>query len=279
MSLDAAPDADAAAAPGAPARAAPATLALFVGAGCRPGPGEFGALGRDGTRCVWSAHPAQAERLGALACFDALIVDAAALAPHEGQTLARLRAAFAGCPLVVVAERGDEVDEIVALELGADAFLARPLAPRRLRAHLAALWRLRTRAAAPRPAADVEPARIAGWWLDRVRNRLVAADGRSVAVTELQAALLQCLLAAQGRALPRAQLAAALPLGRAVGTRSVDVYMHRLRARLAGAGVRELVLDTVRGRGYLLRAAAGAPAATPGRARPARALSLAPLAA
>jgi DNA-binding response OmpR family regulator len=260
MSLDYAFDVESAAdgeVSGAPpARAVADTLVLFVGAGCRPARAEFSTLGRDGVRCVWSADLDQALRMARLACFDALVIDAGALAAREGWALARARATF-GCPLLVVAERSgdvDEVDEIVALELGADAFLARPLAPRRLRAHLAALWRPRSSVAPPEPPIT-PPAKIGGWWLDRVGNRLVG-DDRSVAVTELQAALLQCLLAAAGRAVPRAQLRAALPLGREVGARSVDVYMHRLRKRLAEAGVRELVVVCVRGRGYLLRAEA-----------------------
>lgn len=238
-----------------PTRPAADTLVLFVGAGCRPAAPEFSTLGRDGVRCVWSTDLEQALRMARLARFDALVIDAGALAAREGWALARARAAF-GCPLLVVAERGDEVDEIVALELGADAFLARPLAPRRLRAHLAALWRPRGGVAAPEPETP-PPAQAGGWWLDRIGNRLVGEE-RSVAVTELQAALLQCLLAAGGRAVPRAQLRAALPLGRDVGTRSVDVYMHRLRKRLADAGVRELVVLAVRGRGYLLRPESGA---------------------
>jgi DNA-binding response OmpR family regulator len=254
LDVESAADGEAASAP--PARATADTLVLFVGAGCRPARAEFSTLGRDGVRCVWSADLDQALRMARLACFDALVIDAGALAAREGWALARARTTF-GCPLLVVAERSgdvDEVDEIVALELGADAFLARPLAPRRLRAHLAALWRPRSSAAPPEPP-TTPPAKIGGWWLDRVGNRLVG-DDRSVAVTELQAALLQCLLAAAGRAVPRAQLRAALPLGREVGARSVDVYMHRLRKRLAEAGVRELVVVCVRGRGYLLRAEA-----------------------
>jgi DNA-binding response OmpR family regulator len=256
-----------------PSRPATAALVLFVGAGCRPGPAEFSLLGRDGARCVWSADIAQALRMAALARFDALVLDAAALAPREGQALMQLRAAF-GCPLVTVAERGDEVDEIVALELGADAFLARPLAPRRLRAHLAALWRRHAQEPVAEPFDTTPPRsqRAAGWSLDRVGNRLVADDGRCVALTELQAALLQCLIAARGRAVPRAQLGAALPLGREVGARSVDVYMHRLRKRLAAAGLRELTIDSVRGRGYLLRESAAAPRT---RAAAPRELSLA----
>jgi DNA-binding response OmpR family regulator len=238
----------------APARVVIDTLVLFVGAGCRPARAEFSTLGRDGVRCVWSADLEQALRMARLARFDALVIDAGALAAREGWALARARAAF-GCPLLVVAESGDEVDEIVALELGADAFLARPLAPRRLRAHLAALWRPRCVMAAPEPEVP-PPVQAGGWWLDRVGNRLVS-DDRSVAVTELQAALLQCLIAAGGRAVPRAQLRAAMPLGKDVGARSVDVYMYRLRKRLDDAGVRDLVVECVRGRGYLLRSGAG----------------------
>jgi len=238
------------------ARQVTATLALFVGSDCRPGHAECETLGREGMRCLWVAGSDEALRAARLAQFDALVIDACALDPQRGVTLTRLRLGF-DCPLLVVADGHDEIDEIMMLELGADAYLERPVAPRRLRAHLrahlGAPGHRRARGddddplSPPTPASPHEP-----WRLDCVANRLVGAWGE-VVVTDLQCALLQCLLDAQGRVVARAALAAALPPGRELHPRSVDVYMHRLRRRLADAAVIGWTIETVRSRGYLLR--------------------------
>jgi DNA-binding response OmpR family regulator len=73
-----------------------------------------------------------------------------------------------------------------------------------------------------------------------------------VVLTEVQSALLQCLIEAQGLIVPRARLAAALPNRHEIGARSVDVYIHRLRQRLRGEGVEAFAIQAVRGRGYRL---------------------------
>jgi DNA-binding response OmpR family regulator len=243
------------------ARRASASLVLFVGRGCRPSAAHGQALAQEGMRCLWLAGVEQAVAASRLARFDALVLDAQALQGRETAALARLRAAVR-CPLVLLAEQRDEVDEIVALELGADAYLLPPVAPRRLRAHLSALLRVqREHGAAVAGSDDQDPAaaqaaaRTAGddgrWHLDRVTNRLLRG-ARSIELTEVQACLLQTLLDARGRIVPRERLGAALPLARAGHARNVDVYVHRLRRRLRDAGVFDLPIESVRGRGYQL---------------------------
>jgi DNA-binding response OmpR family regulator len=251
------PTVDAVAHAATSSRPAAASLVLFVGAACRPGSPETQTLAREGMRSLWLPGIDQALQAARMARFDALVLDASALDGRDGATLARLREALM-CPLVLLAERGDEIDEILALELGADAWLLRPVAPRRLRAHLAVLMRLRQRSrrAAADEAVAPEPL-AAGWTLDRVNNRL-QREHESVSLTEAQAALLQCLQEAQGRIVPREALLAALTLGQAAQTRSVDVYLHRLRKRLIEAGVLELQIEAIRGRGYVLNETAAA---------------------
>lgn len=238
-----------------PRPAAMKSLVLFVGAACRPASAQSEVLAREGMRCLWLPSPERAIEASNAARFDALVLDADALAGRAGDTLARMHDA-ARCPIVMLADHGDEVDEIVALELGADAFLRRPVAPRRLRAHLAALMRLQ-RSATPAP----DPARPSPtddapdhWQLDRVANRLQRGD-MVVELSDVQSALLQCLLEAHGRIVPRERLAAALPFGRPVLARSVDVYIHRLRARLRDAGVQAWLIEAIRSRGYVLQRA------------------------
>lgn len=236
-----------------PRMAAPASLVLFVGT---PPPSPLcDLLAQDGMRSLWLAGPAQALHAASLARFDALVIDASLLGSRAATWLGELRARLA-CPLLLVAERADEIDEILALELGADAYLARPLAARRLRAHLAALMRLRQPPADHRHRAAGAARRAtagSGWQVDCVANRLLVA-GRSHELTEVQSGLLRCLTEAQGRIVPRAALAAALPGGAGLSARSVDVYIHRLRRRLTDAGVDRLAIEAVRGRGYTLKA-------------------------
>jgi DNA-binding response OmpR family regulator len=231
-------------------------LVLFVGMTCRPAAAEASLLAQDGMRSLWLPTPAQATHAARLARFDALVLDAATLDSHTAAALAGLRESMQ-CPLVVLADGGDEIDEIVALELGADAYLQRPVAPRRLRAHLTALLRLARRpppVAAPAPSCEPDESEDgATWHLDRIGNRLIKGT-TFVPLTDVQCALLQCVMTAQGRIVPRERLRAALPKGQAVDVRSIDVYMHRLRRRLRDAGVFDLVIEAVRGRGYALAA-------------------------
>jgi DNA-binding response OmpR family regulator len=159
-----------------------------------------------------------------------------------------------GCPILVVAEAADEVDEVIALELGADAWLAGPLTARRLRAHLLALLRPRDDAA----AGGGDSLALGGWTLDAGSLRL-ACQERSVDLTALQASLLRCLAERAGRVVSRDALAAAVGGGRALHLRSVDVYVARLRRRLREARVDGLSIEGVRGRGYALDIVGAAP--------------------
>lgn len=232
-----------------------ATLVLFVGPACRPDAASGRLLAREGMRCVWLPDVEQAFAAARQAHFDALVLDAGALDGRDGSTLPRLRATL-GCPVLVRAEQVDEVEEIVALERGADAWLAAPLAPRRLRAHLGALMRGRSHPPPAEASAGLAPQEEepSGWRIDRVANRLRCGP-LSIGLTEVQAAFVQCLLEAEGRIVPRERLLAALPLARGMHQRNADVYVHRLRRRLRDAGATDLSIEAIRGRGYVLHTA------------------------
>jgi two-component system, OmpR family, response regulator len=227
-----------------------ASLVLFVGAPCRPAPPVCDSLAHEGMRCLWLPSTAQALRAVRSAQFDAVVVDASSWPGCSGAALAHLRAAVR-CPVVMLADPGEEVDEILALELGADVYLQRPVSPRRLRAHLSVLIRWRQPVALEQTPTDTRTGCDGHWHVDRVANRLVRGSA-CVALTEVQCAFLQCLFDADGRIVPRSRLVAALPNGHPVHARSVDVYVHRLRKRLHEAGVVELLIEAVRGRGYVL---------------------------
>ncbi len=241
-----------------------AQLLLFVGEAIRPDAALVALLAREGLRCLSLPGAEQAVRAAALARFDAVLVDAALVDGRAARAIEALASSHC-CPIVVLAEEADEVDEIVALELGADLYLARPLAPRRLRAHLGALLRRRalagTRAATAGPAGPeggganaVGPAttlQAAGWTLESAQLRLLRG-GRSVRLTLAQTALLRRLMVAGDAIVSTEDLLAALPHASKLHARSLRVYVHRLRQRLRDEGVSELQLEAVRGSGYAL---------------------------
>lgn len=230
-------------------RLPPLRRVLFVGPE-PPAAALVAALAQAQFEWLWS-NRLDSTRL-ALHEFAAVVIDVAAT---DGTPAARRVAQWRGhlpCALLVLAEHEDAIDEIVALELGADAYLVKPVSARRLCAHLAAVQRCRT-VAPTAPVRATLPA-PSGWALDVDGGELQRA-GRRIALSPLQAALMACLVSASGQPVARAQLAASLAGGERLTPRAVDVYVHRLRQRLREAGVDELRVDAVRGRGYRLAAA------------------------
>ncbi|MBK9135723.1 MAG: response regulator transcription factor [Betaproteobacteria bacterium] len=262
-----APAADPGAMPGGEGRAA--RLLLFVGAAARPEASLASLLAREGLRCLSLPGAEQAVRAAALARFDAVLIDASLV---DGRAIDALASSH-GCPIVVLADEADEIDEIVALELGADLYLVRPLAPRRLRAHVRALLRRRAAAGSAAgtplgspigspagtptrsPTGATAPAaaslQAGGWTLEPARLRLVRG-ARNVRLTHAQAAMLRSLMTAAGDIVSAEDLHAALPRHERLQVRSLRVHVHRLRQRLRDEGVDELQIEAVRGSGYAL---------------------------
>ena len=225
-------------------------LVLFVGTAVRPDRTVADTLAQAGLRCAAVSDIATAQQACANLHFDALVLDAAALAPSLALALAGLQP-MAGCPLLVMSGQPSEIDEIVALEHGAAAYLALPFSPRRLRAHLLALLRNRPTFETDDDGGS-EPQRRCPWLLDPMLREL-RWSGRSVALTECQFAILRCLATQAGRVVPRAELEARVSGPDSTLTaRSIDVYLHRLRRRLDEAGVDAFEIQCVRGRGYRL---------------------------
>jgi len=235
--------------------AAPAHLVLIVARQRAPQRSVVDCLAQRGLRCIWVDGLQAVGRVADQVAPDAVVYDAQAEAVSLAAALAQLRRWFAGS-LLVVDGSDDEVDEILALELGADGLLAHPVSPRRLRARLEALLRRHTGGTPPQAAAEAEPELPSGWHLDAVRNCLRRGP-QTVPLTGGQAHLLRCLALHAGRVVPRGELHEQVCAPQSdLRARSIDVYIHRLRQRLLAAGVRDLAIDAVRGRGFVLRGAA-----------------------
>ncbi|MBL8616552.1 MAG: response regulator transcription factor [Deltaproteobacteria bacterium] len=162
------------------------------------------------------------------------------------EVLRQLRAA-ARTPVVMLTARGDDVDRIIGLELGADDYLPKPFNPRELLARISAVLRR----GAPAPA-QVQPLSANGIRLDPER-REVEVDGQPVDLTTTEFELLRALLAAAGRIIPRERL---MELARgqewAAFDRSVDVHISHLRRKLGDDPKAPRRIKTIRGVGYLV---------------------------
>jgi two-component system, OmpR family, phosphate regulon response regulator OmpR len=160
----------------------------------------------------------------------------------------RIRAApeWAGLPVLMLTARGEDVDKIVGLELGADDYLAKPFNPRELLARIRAVLR--------RGSPEAPRARFtAGGLVVDYDAREVTMDGRRVTLTHHEFELLAALARAGGRVLSREQLMDALR-GQEYEAfdRSIDVHVSKLRAKLEKDPRAPRSIKTVRGVGYAL---------------------------
>jgi two-component system OmpR family response regulator len=161
-------------------------------------------------------------------------------------------------PIVVVSARGEEMDRVLGLELGADDYLAKPFGHKELLARVRAVLR---RARGARQTLDSASGtarsmlQFAGWSLDLRRRELTDPAGAVVDISGAEHDLLLGFLENSQRVLVRDRL---LELSRAragdVSDRSVDVLVSRLRRKIEAGGVETPLIRTVRGVGYMFTA-------------------------
>ena len=157
----------------------------------------------------------------------------------------RREAATRRLPIIMLTARGEEVDRVVGLELGADDYVVKPFSPRELLARIRAV--LRRTEGTERPAAAGQAA--GDLHVDEARHA-VTVSGRPVELTAKEFGLLAALMRADGRVLGREQLLETVwgyANAAEIESRTVDVHVRRLRAKL-GAEARRIV--TVKAVGY-----------------------------
>lgn len=147
-----------------------------------------------------------------------------------------------GIPVVMLTAKGEESDQIVGLQLGADDYITKPFSMSVLAARLSAVLRRGAAGGEGGKVLAIGPVRI-----DPEQHR-VEVDGRGVTLTRTEFRLLLALAAARGRVLSRNQLIdQTLGLDAVVTDRTIDVHLTALRRKLGKA--RDLI-QTVRGTGY-----------------------------
>ena len=184
--------------------------------------------------------------------IDLVILDLM-LPGEDGLTLCRELRGKTNLPVLMLTARGDEVDRIIGLEMGADDYLAKPFNPRELLARIKSVVR-RAQALPPNMESDkVHTLRFAGWTLDVATRNITAADGLVVPLSGAEYRLLRVFLDHPQRVLAREQLLE-LANGREaiLFDRSIDVLVGRLRKRLRDDSREPVLIKTVRGEGYVL---------------------------
>ena len=198
-------------------------------------------LERDGFRCRTAATGPDALAAVRSAVPDLVVLDLMLPGMDGLEVCRRLRASVSTLPIIMLTAKADEVDRIVGLELGADDDVVKPFSAKELVARVRAVLRRAGRVDGARPL-------VAGSLsLDPARHQVTVA-GAAIALTPKEFELLQTLMEAAGRVLSREHL-----LNRVWGyaradeieSRTVDVHVRRLRAKLGAAGARIATVKTI----------------------------------
>jgi len=195
---------------------------------------------------AFEAQDARAAReILAIGIFDALVVDVM-MPGEDGRSLTRDLRKTMDVPIILLTAMGEVEDRVAGLQTGADDYLTKPFDPRELILRLQAILRR-----APKAAPSVTRYQIGPWMFDPAMPELVQGDV-VVRLTDVEVSLLKALLKSPETILSRDEIAAIC--GITPGERTIDVQVTRLRSKLEEDSKNPRYLQTIRGKGYLLRA-------------------------
>ncbi|HXY99224.1 MAG TPA: response regulator [Stellaceae bacterium] len=183
---------------------------------------------------------------------DLVILDLV-LPGEDGLTLARQLREESTVGIIILTGRGETVDRIIGLEMGADDYLPKPFHLRELLARVkSVLRRASTRAQKESAPGARSRARFAGWRLDLSTRELVSPDGGEVRLTTGEFDLLAAFVNNANQVLSRDRLLD-LARNREAGPfdRTIDVQVGRLRRKLEPDPAKPTIIKTVRGTGYI----------------------------
>jgi two-component system OmpR family response regulator len=171
---------------------------------------------------------------------------------EDGLTLARSLREESSVGIIILTGRGETVDRIIGLEMGADDYLPKPFHLRELLARVKSVLRRASNRSADRQAASRPRARFAGWNLDLATRELLSPAGEEVRLTTGEFDLLAAFVNNANQVLTRDRLLD-LARNREAGPfdRTIDVQVGRLRRKLEDDPQRPTMIKTVRGSGYI----------------------------
>ena len=205
-------------------------------------------LRKAGYETLLAADGREALRLARQSNPDLILLDLM-LPEVDGLDVCRELRKTSEVPVIMLTARGEEIDRVVGLELGADDYICKPFSMRELLARIKAVLRR----AQPDESTGKPSTILRGkgsLWLD-VESRVVTVGEANLALTRLEFDLLNMLLTNTGRVLTRERLLEQVWGYDFVGdTRAVDSAIKRLRAKLRGPSTEADSIEAVRGVGY-----------------------------
>jgi two-component system, OmpR family, phosphate regulon response regulator OmpR len=208
-------------------------------------------LKREGLQVAVAGNSQQMEKVLRERPIDLVVLDL--MLPGKGgiEICRDLRAAGSSLPIVMLTAKGDDIDRIVGLEIGADDYMPKPCNPRELAARIRAVLRRRHSVPPGAPQADTAAIRFGDFCL-RPSSRTLERAGTPIDLTTGEFAVLYALVAHPGETLSRERLLS-LARGRDRGAfdRSIDVQMSRLRRLIEKDPTKPRYLQTVWGAGYV----------------------------
>jgi two-component system, OmpR family, response regulator len=210
-------------------------------------------LSGEGYRVSTAQSGGEMSKVMAQSPVDLVILDLM-LPGEDGLTLARsLRQDLPNVGIIILTGRGEIVDRIIGLEMGADDYLPKPFHLRELLARVkSVLRRASSRGAEKQSTPSRSKARFAGWNLDLSSRELFSPAGREVRLTTGEFDLLAAFVNNANQVLTRDRLLD-LARNREAGPfdRTIDVQVGRLRRKLEDDPQRPTMIKTVRGSGYI----------------------------
>ncbi|WP_131783412.1 two-component system response regulator CpxR [Legionella gresilensis] len=180
--------------------------------------------------------------------FDAIILDVMLPRLNGFEVLKAIREHLE-TPVLMLTARGDDIDRIVGLEIGADDYLPKPCNPRELVARLRAILRRTQKIPAQRPIIELHDIVV------DCSKRLATHHGQPMELTNAEFNILEMLIKSPGQAFSKEELTE-YALGRKYTAydRSIDVHISNLRNKLGDNDQGEPLVKTVRGFGYMFNA-------------------------
>ncbi len=178
--------------------------------------------------------------------FDLLLLDVMLPGLDGLEVCRRIRqdARLAALPVIMLTAKGEEVDRIVGLELGAEDYIVKPFSPRELVLRVKAVLRRQA------SVGNADVLRSGELILDKARHK-VTVEGREIVLTAMEFRFLALLMGRPGRIQSREVLLNDVwGIDADVYTRTVDTHVRRLRSKLGTAGA---MIETVIGAGYRFR--------------------------
>ena len=204
-------------------------------------------LSEHGCNVITAADGREMTRLLTDHRVDLLILDVM-LPGDDGFTLCRKVRAESQLPIIILTARGEDVDRIMGLEIGADDYLPKPYNPRELLARINAVLRRQNSSVGP----ETDVLAFAGWKIDVRKRELRDPLNARVAVTSAEFDLLRVFCERAGRVLSRETLLE-LTQGKNTGSfdRSIDVLVSRIRRKIEPNPPDVTIIKTVRAGGYI----------------------------